>query len=93
MKTLPEDQDAMEAELEHYVRNAIIDDDDSTSIVSIEDRRQSFDMIAVRETMTYVRQGIQELRPPFRCADGEEKHHEGSIGMRAAGDDAPLIVV
>lgn len=77
----------MEAELEHYVRSAIIDDD-SASVVSIEDRRRSFDMNAARETVTYVRQGIQELRPPFRCSDGRDEEHRDVIG-----EDTTLVVV
>jgi hypothetical protein len=108
MKTLPQDQDAMEAELDSYVRNIMattttnnnnsygLDDSSSSSLVSIEDRRTFFDMNAARETVEYVRQGIQELRPPLSCrcnSENEETFGERSLWMNNDMEDTPLIVV
>lgn len=73
MKTLPQDQDSMEAELAQYVRNQL-DEDDESSIVSLEDRMSSFDNTAARETAVFLSQSLSELRPPsFRRCHGEEK--------------------
>lgn len=79
MKTLPHDQDAMEAELARYVRNQLDDDvidntEEDHSIVSLEDRITSFDGTAARETAVFLRQSIAELRPPsLRGCNGEEE--------------------
>ena len=79
MKTLPKDQDAMEAELASYAAQVISDaaqggggrrrdiSMDSESLISIEDRITSFDGTAAKETFGFVRAGIQELRSPFHC--------------------------
>jgi hypothetical protein len=91
MKTLPEDQDKMEAELASYAANAIATArkrpsscDENESLVSIEDRITSFDSTAAKQTLIYVRAGIQELRSPFQCgteeSDREEDDEEASIG-------------
>jgi hypothetical protein len=69
MKTLPRDEDAMEAELASYALQTIsASRDDEGSVVTIEERMTSFDDIAAKETLVYVRAGIQELRSPFHCA-------------------------
>lgn len=76
MKTLPKDEDAMEAELARYAKEQINlcrrrEEDDS--LISIEERMTSFDGTAAKETLKYVRQGIREIRPPFdACATEEE---------------------
>lgn len=76
MKSLPEDQDAMEAELAMYAKEAIRDarlpDDESGSLISIEDRIISFDDVAAKETIQYVREGLQELRPFQACGRIDE---------------------
>jgi hypothetical protein len=93
MKTLPEDQDKMEAELASYAANAIATArkrpsscDENESLVSIEDRITSFDSTAAKQTLSYVRAGIQELRSPFQCgtleSDREEEDEEESLGSR-----------
>jgi hypothetical protein len=74
MKTLPQDQDAMEAELANYAAQAISwvqrnnADDENASLISIEERINTFDSTAAKETYVYVRDGIKELRDPFNCA-------------------------
>lgn len=101
MKTLPRDQDAMEAELALYAAHAISavtttalapkndghDVDDETSIVTIEERMTSFDDIAAKETLVYVRAGIQELRSPlFHCTATAESSCESDDD----DDEAPV---
>jgi hypothetical protein len=66
-RTLPKDQDSMEAELACYAEQAMLNhseapDNESDSLVSIDDRRTSFDGVAVRETLLYVREGFKEIR-------------------------------
>jgi hypothetical protein len=98
MKTLPQDQDAMEAELASYAAQAISshaaataaaqreqkrDDDDSQLLVTtIAERMISFDDIAAEETLAYVRAGIQELGGPFLCNINTE-----SSSSRSSDDD------
>mmetsp|Transcript_4729 Transcript_4729/g.9059 ORF Transcript_4729/g.9059 Transcript_4729/m.9059 type:complete len:832 (+) Transcript_4729:280-2775(+) len=80
-KTLPKDQDGMEAELASYakavmdkcapppisphfgVNTHVEDHDDNESIeVSIEDRMTYFDGTAARQTLLYVKEGMEEFR-------------------------------
>ena len=74
MKTLPRDQDAMEAELASYAAQAISHAtaaarDEEDPPVTIQERMTSFDGVAAKETLIYVRAGmIQELRSPFCCS-------------------------
>ena len=74
MKTLPQDQDAMEAELASYAKQAIRDAKlpDDESLISIEERMTSFDDVAAKETIQYVREGLQELRPFQACGRIDE---------------------
>ena len=90
-KTLPEDQDAMEAELAMYARQAMDrvnpQRETSDSVVSIEERMTSFDSIAAQETLLYVTEGIKEFRAgvsesrynPFHCGEvpsSDEEHDD-----------------
>lgn len=79
-RTLPKDQDNMEAELAQYAQAAMNnrkDIEESESLISIEERMTAFDSVAARETLDYVRQGFQELRAEvvsgsfFHCNDPE----------------------
>jgi len=90
-KTLPVDQDTMEAELARYAKQAMARDNDgggildepndnndhapldnthdrdlNESLISIEERMTSFDDQAARQTLLYMKQGIQELRHEMR---------------------------
>lgn len=92
MKTLPEDQDKMEAELASYAANAISTArkrpsscDENESLVSIEDRITSFDSTAAKQTLSYVRAGIQELRSPFQCGTQNESEREDEDDEESAG--------
>lgn len=70
-KTLPEDQDAMEKELSSYANtitcghsrdsNVSFDDDDLTSVVSIEERMTAFDQHAALESFKFVESAIMEI--------------------------------
>lgn len=89
MKTLPKDQNAMEAELEFYVAQAIArstNDNENASLVSIEERINAFDNTAAKETLVYVRDGINELhvRSPFKCNTDAMSSGKNSV----AGDEA-----
>jgi hypothetical protein len=67
-KTLPRDQDKMEAELTAYAEQALArlqpadDDYEGDSVVSIEERMTSFDGAAARESLLFMREGFKELR-------------------------------
>ena len=83
MKTLPRDQDAMEAELAQYAAQAIgknaMDSvhPDNESLVSIEERMISFDNIAAQQTLGYMRAGWQELRSPLLLCRPGSQHGDG----------------
>ena len=94
-RTLPNDQDTMEAELASYAQAAMEkcqpldimspnfsvsshlddhDDGDASIEVSIEDRITYFDGTAARQTLLYVKEGMQEFRQSLAilpCACGE----------------------
>lgn len=91
MKTLPDDQDAMEAELASYAAHAIStarrqgSGDENDSLISIEERITSFDNRAAQETLSYVRAGIKELRSPFNCIG------QVSAAVSSRGSDEDLV--
>jgi hypothetical protein len=102
MKTLPRDQDAMEAELAQYAARALSaaantaprddDDKDDTSLISIEERMTSFNDVAAQETLVYVRQGIQEFRSPlFHCNATAASSVSPSEKGDDDDDDAPVL--
>lgn len=85
-RTLPRDEDAMEAELAQYAAAALertqgpAQEDDST-MVSIEDRMISFDGSAARESMRFVGVAIREmsaeiLSGPFHCGNDDRADEE-----------------
>ena len=99
MKTLPRDQDAMEAELARYAAQAIGNGganktnlrvmdgvaQDNESLVSIEERMISFDNIAAQQTLGYMRAGWQELRSPLLlCQPGGDGGSSGSSSEHAS---------
>ena len=68
-KTLPRDQDAMEAELAQYAEArlqemAVIDEEGS--IVSIEERMTSFDAGAARESIQFMGEAFREIGDEIR---------------------------
>jgi len=74
--TLPDDQDKMEAELTAYAQQAMarLEPEDEQSVVSIEERMTSFDGVAAKESLFFMRAGFKELRKgmggklnPFPC--------------------------
>ncbi len=85
MFTLPNDQDAMDAELEQYAKKMVdkvqkdcssttsyhSDFDDSESIISIEDRMTSFDDQAALESINFLGDAFREI--------GEELSHFGQV--------------
>jgi hypothetical protein len=85
-RTLPKDQDMMEAELANYAQQALQrleSAEPELSLVSIRDRMSSFDNIAVRETLLYVSDGIKELKERRSmacpsCVDGDSGSSSGS---------------
>lgn len=79
-KTLPRDQEAMEKELAQYaetaIRNAQVKlEEDSSTIVSIEDRMTSFDAGAARESIKFMGSALREISDeirtinPIACGD------------------------
>jgi len=86
MKTLPQDQDAMEAELATYAalqikgaqKDTTLISLDDESLISIEERMTSFDSIAARETLGFMKAGLKELRSPFNCGTSTVKESERS---------------
>jgi hypothetical protein len=64
-RTLPHDEDAMEAELAEYAESRMqetrILTDDEDSIVSIEDRMTSFDAGAARQTIRFMGEAFREI--------------------------------
>jgi len=94
-KTLPDDQDGMEAELASYALHALANTGQAPlslddSFVSIEDRMTSFDGLAARQTLQYVSEGIRELKAemsgnrilPCGCVelDSTSSSEDGSMG-------------
>ena len=100
-RTLPKDQDSMEAELASYAKAAMErcnvplpssnfsvpshleehDDGNDSIEVSIEDRMTYFDGTAAKQTLLYVKEGMEEFRQslailPCACADIPESSEE-----------------
>lgn len=101
-KTLPKDQDAMNADLAQYAASALANqqqlhhDEDSSTLVSIEDRMTSWDDGAARESMQFVGAAFKEIgnemrtiKPTFKtlnlhCADRESDEEDASEAERRA---------
>ena len=89
-RTLPEDEDAMEAELAQYAASALErtpEVDDDSTLVSIGDRMISFDGGAARDSMRFVGVAFRELTEefrnngPFHCGnDGQVEEEEEDDG-------------
>lgn len=85
-RTLPNDEDAMNAELAQYAKTAMLKHDapsilsEDDDMVSIEDRMISFDGSAARESFRFVgvaiREISEEIRLPFHCVDDEDQEEE-----------------
>jgi translation initiation factor 4G len=123
-KTLPKDQDSMEAELASYAQEAIArqnqpvsialysqatyrdDHDDGSAMnesieVSIEDRMTYFDGTAARQTLHYVKEGVEELKQelkgklailncgevPESSEDEDSPHVSPQNSLRVSGED------
>jgi sugar phosphate permease len=83
-RTLPKDQQAMEADLASYAKRALAEheesnldkDNRSSLIVSVEERRMSFDLQASQQTLAYVTEGMKEIGyagnkfMPCNCLEG-----------------------
>jgi len=90
-KTLPEDQDAMEKELSSYAntltcghsRDSVgsFDDDDLTSVISIEERMTAFDQHAALESLKFVESAIMEIG-----GRGSLQHIDRSVDFDASTD-------
>jgi len=68
-KTLPRDQDAMEAELAEYAEarlQEMVSIDEEGSIVSIEERMTSFDAGAARESIQFMGEAFREIGDEIR---------------------------
>jgi len=101
-RTLPVDQDSMEAELASYAKQALatngqvpstLDD----SLVSIEDRMTSFDGTAVKQSFMYVREGIKEIKMemtgssllPCHCVELESSSGSDDGSAHGSAFDGP----
>jgi hypothetical protein len=94
-KTLPRDQDKMEAELESYAEQAMarLQPDEGEPVVSIEERMTSFDGVAAQESLVFMREGFKELREevggkrfPFHCGrKSEDSSSEDDEASDASG--------
>ena len=104
VKTLPADQDAMEAELASYAEQAMraepqannrrTESTDSDTIISIDERRLAFDNVAAQQTLEYMREGFKEIREefnPFHCGTAETSSDEEDMPQPTEG--TPLLMV
>ena len=90
-KTLPHDQDAMEAELAQYAEARLQEMapiDEEGSIVSIEERMTSFDAGAARESIQFMGEAFREIsdeirliRPLHRSCEVQEGEEEEEKDM------------
>jgi hypothetical protein len=94
-KTLPRDQDKMEAELASYAKQAMarLQPDEDDSVVTLEERMTSFDGVAAQESLVFMREGFKELRQevggkliPFHCGGkSEDSSSEDDEASDASG--------
>jgi hypothetical protein len=94
-KTLPRDQDKMEAELESYAEEAMarLQPDEDESVVTLEERMTSFDGVAAQESLVFMREGWKEFRQevggkfiPFPCGrKSEDSSSEDDEASDASG--------
>lgn len=95
-KTLPKDEDKMNAELAEYAANAVAVDhrhgssnsnfDDLETPVSIEDRISSWDAAAARESMQFFSSGLKEIREEIQHITPLPMHCGNQKRIRC-GDD------
>jgi len=95
----------MEADLVSYAqealaarRNEILAQRSSdATVVSIEDRMTSFDVVAARQTFAYMRDGFKELSQEFgpflRCGGGDDMDSSSSNAESEHSEDSSLMIM